>query len=138
MYKKALIIAATLSLVTNSLVAFTNPDLYASFYGTGDARPSTKEELCKYLDGKLNSGKKLTEIAKHRYEKDYELHCQDSQEALHASAEEETSNLRNQGFRYFLHEATEGAASIARSSYYWAPYFAEIAAREAAQSANNQ
>ncbi|MCC7432646.1 hypothetical protein IT412_03920 [Candidatus Peregrinibacteria bacterium] len=137
MYKKALIIAATLSLVTNSLVAFTNPDLYASFYGTGDARPSTKEELCSYLDGKLNSTKKLTEIAKHRYEKDYELHCQEKEE-LHSSAEEDQSNLRNNGFRFFLREATEGAASIARTSYYWAPFFAEIAAKEAAQTTDNQ
>ena len=137
MYKKSLLIAAVLSLVTNSLVAFTNPDLYASFYGTGDARPSTKEELCNYLDGKLNSTKKLTDIAKHRYEKDYELHCQEK-ETLRASAEEDQSNYRNSGFRFFLREATEGAASIARSSYYWAPHFAAAEAKEAAQTESNQ
>jgi hypothetical protein len=135
MYKKALLTAAILSLLTNSLIAYTNPDLYASFYGTGDQRPSTKEELCEYLEGKLNSNKKLTEIAKHRYETDYQLHCKED-DTLRASAEEEQNNHRNGGFRFFLRQASEGAASIARSSYYWAPYFAEAAAKESNSTSN--
>lgn len=97
-------------------------------YGTD--KPDTKEELCAFLDGKLNSNKVLAPKAAHRYQKDFDLHCTETEDAtfLRSAAPEAEidwseypSGLRIQQYgksimTSFLRNASSGMDAIIRSN----------------------